>query len=272
MWDEWSKMIKREMMEEAERIMEEVNADPALKDVEAPKELHDKLFAQIREYEERKRLAHFSEEEKELIQLGKVYKRKRKLKKSLILIAAVVVILALGNVCIGEDETLFKTISMKIFGEDRTTVDVGETETIIYNEEEKAYSEIEKKYGFTPVELEYLPANTGFYEAVFSEDMQYVNLIYEMGNGNSIVYMIRPNYRDASLGNIIEDEKIQEYKMYVGDTEIIVAEYNIEDTDEKIWSVNFVYQDVQYLLRVKNMEQAEIEKIINNLGFLKEEN
>ena len=267
MRDEWSEIIKKAMMEEAERIMEEVNADPSLKDVKAPEELHDKVFAQIREYEERKKLEHLSDEDKELIQLGRVYKRKRKWKKYLILVAAVLVVLAFGTVCIGEDEPLFKRISMMIFGEERTTVDVGETETIVYNEEDKAYADIEKKYGFAPVELEYLPPDTGFYEAVFSEDMQYVNLIYETENENSIIYMIRPNYREASLGTIIEDEKIREYKMYVSNIEIHLVEYNIEDTEENRWSASFVYQDVQYLIRVKDMKQTEIEKIIRNLGF-----
>ena len=267
MRDEWSEIIKKAMMEEAERIMEEVNADPSLKDVKAPEELHDKVFAQIREYEERKKLEHLSDEDKELIQLGRVYKRKRKWKKYLILVAAVLVVLAFGTVCIGEDENICNAIATMFAGKERTEISSGDVEPTTYIEEEEIYEKIEKTYGFTPVKFGYLPNNTIFHEAVFSEDMQSVNLIYEMNKGNSIIYVIRPNYREASLGSIIEDEKIQEYKMYVSDIEIHLVEYNIQDTEENRWSASFVYQDVQYLIRVKDMKQTEIEKIIRNLGF-----
>ena len=52
--NEWKELIEAEMEREAERIMEEVNADPALKDVKAPADLRDALFKQIQEYEKQK--------------------------------------------------------------------------------------------------------------------------------------------------------------------------------------------------------------------------
>lgn len=267
MRDEWRELMKKEMIEDAARIMEEVNADPSLKDVKAPEKLHDKLFAQIREYEEQRMHEQLSDEDKELIQLGKIYKRKRKWTKYLVLVAAVLAVLALGTVCIGEDENVFIAISRMILGEERVVINSEETETVKYIEEDKAYAEIEKKYRFTPVELEHLPEGTVFSEAAFSEDMQSVNMIYEMDNGNSIVYVIRPNYREASLGTIIEDEKIQEYKVCVRNVEVDLVEYNIEGTEENRWSASFIYQDVQYLLWINNMEQQEVEQIVNNLEF-----
>ena len=92
-------------------------------------------------------------------------------------------------------------------------------------------------------------------------------MIYEKDDKTSIVYIIRPNYRESSFGTIIEDKKIQEYNMSVNDVIINVTEYNIVETGMNKWVVNFEYQDVQYMLRINNMLQEEVEKIINNLGF-----
>ena len=130
MRDDWKKIIEKEMMEDAERIMEEVNSDPSLKDVIAPEEIHEKLFAQIHEYQKQKIFEQLSEEDKELIRLGKMYKKRRKWTKYLILVAAVLVVLGVGTVCIGEGEKIFQVISEMLRGKERTPVDVGETDLV----------------------------------------------------------------------------------------------------------------------------------------------
>ena len=267
MRDEWKEIIQKEMMKDAERIMEEVNADPSLKDVKAPEEIREKLFAQIHEYERQRVFEQLSEEDKELIRLGKVYKKRRKWTKYLILVAAVLAVLGVGTVCIGEGEKIFEGISRIFTGGEQKVINSEEVEPIQYLDEDEAYEKIEKEYGFSPVRLEYLPDDTVFGEAVFSTDMQYVNMIYEINDETSIIYIIRPNYRESSYGTIIEDEKKQEYQMIVNNVEVTVTEYNIAEIAENKWSVCFVYQDIQYLLRINNMEQVKIEKIINNLGF-----
>jgi hypothetical protein len=53
--------------------------------------------------------------------------------------------------------------------------------------------------------------------------------------------------------------------MLVNDTEISVKEYRIIDSGENRWSVQFEHQDTQYLLRITDLEQEEVEKIINGL-------
>lgn len=267
MRDEWKEIIEREMMQEAERIMEEVNADPLLRDVKAPEELHDKLFAEIREYEKQRMFEQMTEEDKELIRLGKVYKRRRKWSRYLVLVAAVLVVLGVGTVCIGEDENIFGFMSRIFNGEEEIVVDSEDVEPIVYVEENEAFKKIEETYGIKPVKLRYLPEKEVFYEAVFSADMQSINMIYKIHDETSIIYVIRPNYREASLGTVIEDEKVQEYQMIVSDVEVTLVEYNIVETEENKWSVSFQYQDVQYLLRINNMKQEEVKKIINNLGF-----
>ena len=52
--EELKRLLQEEMIREAEQIMAEVNADPTLKDVKCPEEVHDKVFEQIRIYEEEK--------------------------------------------------------------------------------------------------------------------------------------------------------------------------------------------------------------------------
>lgn len=267
MRDEWKDLIEKEMMIDAERIMEEINADPAFKDVKAPEELHDRVFAQIREYEEQRLLEQLSDADKELLRLGKVYKRRRKWKKCLILVAAVVGVLTFGTVCIGEDESIFSVMSRIFDGEEETVVDSEDVEPIVCIEEDEAFKEIEEIYGFTPVKLRYLPNNTTFFESVFSEDMQNVHMVYEMNDEIRIIYIIRPNYRESSFGAVIEDEKIREYQMIVENVEITVVEYNIAEKEENKWAVSFAYENVQYLLRINNVSQEEVEKIINNLRF-----
>ena len=267
MRDEWKEIIQKEMMKDAERIMEEVNADPSLKDVKAPEEIREKLFAQIHEYERQRVFEQLSEEDKELIRLGKVYKKRRKWTKYLILVAAVLAVLGVGTVCIGEGEKVFGFMSRLFSGGDQPVVDSEEVEPIQYLDEDEAYEKIEKEYGFSPIRLEYLPDNTVFGEAVFSTDMQSVNMVYWINNETSIIYIVRPNYRESSYGTIIEDEKKQEYQMIVNNVEVTVTEYNIEISNEKRWSICFDYQDVQYTLRIMNVEQVEVEKIIDNLGF-----
>ena len=46
--------LKRELQEEMERILAEIEADPELRNVEPPEDLHDKVMASIREYEKYK--------------------------------------------------------------------------------------------------------------------------------------------------------------------------------------------------------------------------
>jgi len=55
--------------------------------------------------------------------------------------------------------------------------------------------------------------------------------------------------------------------MSVKDIDVSLTEYLIEDSGENRWAVQFEHQDVQYLLRITDMEQEEVEKIVNDLGF-----
>lgn len=266
--EDWKEFISKEMEKSLDEVMDEIEADPEMKDVQSPEGMYDNVVAMIREHEQQEAYEQLSDEDKELIQLGRVYKKQRRFDKFVVALAAVIVGLGIGSVCMGENENIFRMISSMFVGQEQVVVNSDDTENLTYIEEDEAYAKIEKKFKFTPVRLEYLPQQTVFHEAIFSNDMQYVNMIYIKNNETSIIYSMRPNYRESSYGIVIEDAKIQEYKMYVEDVEITVVEYNIAETGASKWSARFVHQDVYYMLRLNNMQQGEVEKVLTNLRFL----
>ena len=272
MSDKWDKFLRNIMEDDSELefvdpelILEEVNNDPELRDIKAPENLHDKVFAQIREYEEQKRLAALSDEDKELIRLGKVYRRKRSRRKYFVLAAAVVALFAIGTVSFGEKESVLSFFERVFSGGEEVVTDSGSIEPVKYIDEEEVLRKIEDTYDIDPLELEYLPHKATFIEAMFGEDMQEVYLYYGVGDDASIIYTIKPNFRESSYSTVIEDQKKQEYTLCVEDTDVLVKEYVIKDSSMNRWCVSWVFQDVQYVLNITDMEQSDVELIINNL-------
>ncbi len=269
MTDEELKVLFQEAMEyEAERIMEIVNADPALKDVQAPPEIRENLFAQIAEYEEQKRLENLSEEDREWIRLGKIYRKRRKWNRYIVLAAALVAVLALGTVSIGEDKNILSIFKKMVAGEEMTEIDSDSIEPTVFVTEEEVYEEIEKTYDFSPIKLEYIPKDVGFKEAVFCQDIQTIYMYYGVGKVADITYTIRPNYRESSLVNVVEDDKLQEYTMIVNGVEVSLSEYHVTETGKNRWSVLWVCQDVQYVLNITDMKQADVEEMVNTLRLV----
>lgn len=269
MKDEWKDLIQKAMQDDVEKILEEVNADPYFKDLELPEEVHDRLMAQIREYEDKRRMEQLSEEDREWIRLGKVYKRKQKWNRYIILAAAMIMVFAIGTVSMGEGENVLSFLKQMIAGEEQTVSDSGSTEPIRYVKEEEVYEKVKNEYGFMPVTLDYLPPDTEFKEAVFGPAIQAVYMYYGEGKETDITYIIRPNYRESSFATVIEDEPLQEYMMIVNDTKITLTEYNIVESRENRWSVCWIYQEVQYMLNITDVKQDEVEKVVNLLGFHK---
>lgn len=264
---EWKELITQAMEREAEEIMEEVNSDPAMKDVKAPEGMHEELMQMIYEYERQKVYAQLSEEDREYLQIGKSYMKRRRLNRYIILVAAVVFVLAFGTVSIGENKSLFDFVARVFSGGEQEIVDSDEVEPILYLHEDEVYEKIEEEYGFVPVKLGYLPENTKFYEATFGEGIQIINMIYEMGDELSLSYIIRPNYREGSFGTVVEDERILEYQMKVNDVDVTVTEYNILEAGIQKWTIQFIHEDVVYMIRISKVQKEEVERIVMNLDF-----
>lgn len=267
MFDDWKNMLEEEMEREADLIMEEVNSDPSLRDVQAPPGMYEELMEQINEYERQMAYERLSDEDKEYMRLGKEYAKRRKNNQIVVLAVAVVAAFMVGTVSIGENQSIFGFMSRLFNGGEQVVIDSDEIEPVLYMDEDELYEEIEDEYGFVPVKLGYLPKKTGFYEATFSKEIQTINMVYETSDETSLIYIIRPNYRDASFGIVVEDEKIQEYQMIVEDVNVVVTEFQIAESGEQKWTLHFEYEDVTYMLRILGMKQEEVERIARNLVF-----
>lgn len=266
----WRRLFKREMdkeMAEIEGILEEMNNNPETKDVVAPEEMHDKLFAMIREGEAKK--ARLTDEEKELIQLGKVYKKKRKRKKYYVLAAAVVGLMAFGITSLGGPMKIIEKVQGLFGGKEQIHVDTEDdrVDEVVTISETEAYQQIEDEFGFYPVELVYLPDGVEFDDLYLNSSAQNANLSYVGKNQEAIVYSMYLNYRTGSVGRDVEDILLEEYSKECDGAIINVKKYLIEESQTECYIVKFEYHDVYYFLEMSNIEQGEVEKIIENLYF-----
>lgn len=266
----WKEFIQREMdkeMEEIEGVLEKINNDPVMREWKAPEGLRDGLFEQIHAKEAEK--SRLSDDEKELIRLGMVYKKRRKWNKLLVLAAAVVCALAVGVTSIGGPKKVIEKVQGMIEGREQIHNDSEDdrTQEIKTISEVEAYQKIEDKFGFRPVELAYSPDGIEFDELIITEGAQNIYLNYVGDNEESIVYFVYPNYRTGSIGRDVEDKLIDEYEKVVSDNTINIKEYLIEENQTSRYIAQFEYQNVYYVLRINNVEKIEVNKIIENLFF-----
>lgn len=261
------RLLQEEMQRDADNIMKEVNSDPRMKDVVAPEIIREKLFAQIREYEEQKAHTQLSEEDKELIRLGKKYKKNRKKGKFLILIAAVVGAMGVGVVSMGGPKRIWTEVEGMIAGKEQTYTDTdgertGETITI---SEEEAYQQVEDAFGVFPVRLDYMPDNMKYVEFSLAKEIQNAQCIYEGKKGEVVIYQMQPNHRLNSWGGDMDDKFLEEYTKEVRGVNVEVKRYQVEETKGEKWEVKFEFREVQYSLLISGVKESEVEKIVENL-------
>ena len=209
----------------------------------------------------------FSEEDKELIRLGKIYRKRKKLHRYLVAAAAIVGVLAFGITSMGGPKKVFEKFERNVLGREQIGIDSNDdTKFVDTINEEEVYQAIEDKFGFHPVRVTYLPDEVKFLEASIGEDVQGIHMIYGTDQEANISYHIRPNYRESSWGKDIEDELLKEEYMTVSDVDICLKQYQIDENTER-WLVGFEYNNASYSMLIMNLEEAEIEKIVENLFF-----
>ncbi len=268
-----SKELKKqelELIKETELFMEEVYKDPDVANAKVPPTLRERVFEEIRarEAEKAKRAREMlCNEDKELIRLGKIYKKRRKARKYLVLAAVLVFVVAFGITSIGDAEKIFETFKIMTMGREQTQLNSNEDvrEETDWSED-KAYEEVEEQFEFLPVKLNYLPEGIAFLEAEVSEETQNIYMLYGTEKDVNISYQIRPNYRQSSWGKDIEDELLGEFKMSVNDIEVQVKEYRVTENIKR-WLVGFEYQNTSYSMLIMDLEQIEVEKIIKGFYF-----
>ena len=270
--DEEVELSKEELVEEAKSIMEEVNGDQKVVDRPLPVNLRkniDKRILALKAKEEKAEGERFSAEERELMRLGKLYKKKRKMRKYFVLAAAVVCALAFGVTSMGGPERLFEKVNWTLAGREQTNIhsdsdDILEADSV---EEEEIYQQIEDKFGFYPVKLTFKPKGVKLLHVQTAEEVQGINLLYGKDEKVILSCFIRPNYRVGSLGNDVEDALLNEYSMKVNDVSITIKQYALEDSSVERWSAEFKYGEAQYFIKGTDLSKGEFEKILKNLYF-----
>lgn len=256
---------EEEMIKDAERIEAEIEKDPKIRDMKAPLIARERLFKAIQKMEaaEQKRL---TDEEEELIELGKTYKKRKKTMNGLVVVTAATLVMTMGITSVGGVGKLFHKFTTMIGGREQTIVDSENLEPNLYIDEEEVYEQIENEFGFTPVKIEYLPKEIVFQEATLSNEFPGINIVYGKDEEAKIIYWLRPNYRNSSWGKDVEDELLEKYEIEVEDVIIEVKKYLI-DNETVRWLIQFDYSDINYSMYVLDMEKEEVEKIITNLYF-----
>ena len=181
--EEEAELSKEELVEEAKSIMEEVNGDQKVVDRPLPVNLRkniDKKILALKAKEEKTEGERFSAEERELMRLGKLYKKKRKMRKYFVLAAAVVCALAFGVTSMGGPERLFEKVNWTLAGREQTNIhsdsdDILEADRV---EEEEVYQQIEDEFGFYPVKPIYMPEGIEILEMNMGEEIQGIDLLY----------------------------------------------------------------------------------------------
>ena len=271
MRNKWKAKIREEMREDTNRMMEKVNSAPALKDVEAPEEIHTKLMQQIREYEASKNSVdeRLTSEERELIKLGMVYKRTRNVYRYAIVAAAVITMLAVGITSVGGPKKVVEIVRQMVSERERTKVNIDKDriDDVQAKGEYETYLEIEDVFKASTVYMLYKPAGMKFVESDIDEELQNARLNYEGENDQALLYNMWFNYRSTSTGVDVEDKLLQDYVIDVDGHEVLVKQYQVEDGSVSRWRAEFEHQKVQYFIVMNGLNQKEVEKIVKNLHF-----
>ena len=270
MGEKIKEFLQKQSDKDADDILAQINADPEMADVHAPDEMEASIFALIDDYENEKAHSNLSEEDKELIELGKAYKKSKKRRKYAAVASIALVGLIYSSVtAMGGPEKVVEVVRRMVEGQEHTEVNTDDDrlESSKIVKEEDAYLQIEKEFGFTPVKMFYMPKEIEYQRCWFDRDMQYVNMLYQDKNDKVIVYEIMPNYKIGSFGGDVEENLLTKFTQEVSGVEILVKQYIVKDNNEKRWVLEFKEDSVYYIIQICNLEKAEVEKIIENIYF-----
>lgn len=257
-----------EFITETEIFMQEVYNDPDAANATVPPTLHKNVFEeiQVRKEEKAEKVREMlCDEDKELLRLGRIYKRQRRTRKYLVLAVAMVFVVAFGITSVGDSEKIFGVLNWDLADREQVNVNSEDINQMEHVREESVYEEIEDKFGFYPVKLDYLPEGVEFIEANLSEEIQYIYMLYGKENVN-ISYQIRPHYRESSWGKDIEDELVEESEMMVNNVMIYLKKYRVTEGMER-WLIGFEYKNTSYSIMLMDMGQEDVTNVINGLYF-----
>lgn len=201
-------------------------------------------------------------------QTKKVRVRKRRKKTVVALAVALVAVLGVGITSLGDGGFMIESVNRILGGRKNVNINVDKNDESTQAEndqEEKVFQQIKDDFQFDPVRLVYKPLNMEMVDYFLEPEFLSADIYYQYGE-NIFTYYITPVYQGLSFGYDIEDTVVDEYIKTVGDTEIQVTEYVIEESNQQEFSAKFEYKDITYIL-TGIIEKEEFEKILENLHF-----
>ena len=269
MKDDRTSIEKQVVPEDVQRFIGMVNEDSMATQAILPEDMKGNVWKNIQTMKEEHAREYLSDEEKELIRLGKIYKKKKKMKKYWAFAAVFIMLLALGITSVGGPKRMFEKVSWIMAGREQTNID-SENEDVVQLsgvEEEEAYQQIKNDFGIEAVRMYYLPNDVEYMKANVGDEIQGIQLFYGKENKVVLEYFVAPSYRSGSLGIDKEEETVERYVLENRDVQIEVKSYQVEGQENNRWVAEFLYQDIYYSLHGADMKKAEFEKILKNLYF-----
>lgn len=253
--------LKEELEKEAAEIEKELAEDPELDNLEVSKELDDAIYAEIQRYEK-------EQEEDKIKEFPlRTYKKKKRTKLIVALVAILVLVMGMSVSSVGS-KSYMKELIEKFTGKsqvDVTNVKDMDSTSIEDLEEAKAYRKVDDMIKRNCVRLLDGPKEMHFVSYNINEDIQQADLFYEY-KGETIRYEIYLNQTDSSKGVTKEDSEVNVYEIEVEGNKVQIEERKIEKIGEKSLIAEFEYKGVYYQLK-GIMKKSEFNKIIKNLKF-----
>lgn len=270
---------------------EEINMDPSLELVKAPKGMKEAVMRKIYEHEHPEIFDGLSEEDRKALWLGremlakegerektpdiqpdkvkprKTRKTRRVTAKVYGLVAVVAVaMVAVGITSVGGPQHLAQMVDEMFEGRSQVKVDSEKAEVREEDgNEEWAYQNVCDQFGIEPIRIYYKPRGMNFSKVWIDEEAQVAYFSYEYEERILTMQMIM-NYRDSSLKMDFEDEIVSEYMIRLPETIITVKTYKIKESNETEYSAQMEYKDAKYVISGV-IEKEEFDKIIKNIKF-----
>lgn len=253
--------LKEELEKEAAEIERELAEDPELDNLEVSKELDDVIYAEIQRYEK-------EQEEDKIKEFPlRTYKKKKRAKLIVALVAILVLVMGMSVSSVGS-KSYMKELIEKFTGKsqvDVTNVKDMDSKDVENAAEKDAYRKVDDMIKRNCVRLLDGPKEMHFVSYNINEDIQQADLFYEY-KGETIRYEIYLNQADSSRGVTKEDAEITMYELNIQNNQIKISERKTEKAEANVMTAEFEYKGVFYQLRGK-MEKNKFNKILKNLKF-----
>lgn len=253
--------LKEELEKEAAEIEKELAEDPELDNLEVSKELDDAIYAEIQRYEK-------EQEENKIKEFPlRTYKKKKRAKLIVALVAILVLVMGMSVSSVGS-KSYMKELIEKFTGKsqvDVTNVKDMDSKDVEDAAEKDAYRKVDDMIKRNCVRILDGLKEMHFVSYNINEDIQQADLFYEY-KGEMIRYEIYLNQADSSRGVTKEDDEIITYELNIQNNQIKISERKTEKAEANVMTAEFEYKGVFYQLRGK-MEKNEFNKILKNLKF-----